>query len=358
MLAAMQQEIALRQDYLRLPEESGKTVLHTLYLGGGTPSVLSVRELLALLETVQQYYTLAPDAEITIEANPDDLTDDYLSGLRDLHFNRLSIGIQSFRDDHLRWMNRRHTAREAQQSVKRAQRKGFDNLNIDLIYGLPAMTLPQWQYNLDCALSLAAPHLSAYHLTIEPRTVFGKQREKGTQFTVPEEDSLAQFNRLLDVCEHAGYEHYEIANFARSGLYSRHNTAYWRQVPYIGIGPAAHSYDGHSRQWNVSNNTQYIDLLYNKGGGGEEPWFEREQLSASEAYNDYILTSLRTQWGVEPAYISAHFGATSAAAFLQQIKKYQQNAFVEERTGAYLLTRKGKMIADRIASDLFEVKCR
>jgi oxygen-independent coproporphyrinogen-3 oxidase len=320
----------------------------SLYFGGGTPSVLTIDELAGLMETITQYYTLEPDAEITLEANPDDLTDDYVAGLRHLGFNRLSIGIQSFFDDDLKWMNRRHCAREAVQSVENAQKHGFHNINIDLMYGLPSMTQERWEANLKQALALNVPHLSAYHLTIEPRTVFGRRQAKGETFTISEDESVEQFNILLDTMGDAGYEHYEISNFARSGFRSRHNTAYWQQQPYIGIGPSAHSYDGQSRQWNVSNNSQYVTALENGTA-----WFEREVLTPTEQYNDYILVSLRTIWGVDTGYIRTHFGDAFEKEFLRQAEVYLQNEYIQEHTGVFTLTRKGKMIADRITADLF-----
>jgi len=323
--------------------------LTSLYFGGGTPSVLSIDELEGLLDAVNQYYMLVPDAEITLEANPDDLTDDYLAALRHLGFNRLSIGIQSFFDDDLKWMNRRHCAREALQSVKKAQKHGFHNINIDLMYGLPFMTHDRWEANLKQALALDVPHLSTYHLTIEPRTVFGKRQGKGEAFSISENESARQFDLLLDTLEKAGYEHYEISNFARSGFRSRHNTAYWQQKPYIGIGPAAHSFDGNSRQWNVSNNSKYIAAL--ESG---TVWFEREKLTPAERYNDYILVSLRTIWGADIGYIRNHFGETFANEFLRQAAAYLQNGYMQEQKGIFALTRKGKLIADRIASDLFD----
>jgi len=338
----MKKEIALAP--LGLPHWRSST----LYFGGGTPSVLSIDELAGLLETVTQYYTLAPDAEITLEANPDDLTDDYVTALLHLGFNRLSIGVQSFFDDDLRWMNRRHCALEAVQSVKTAHKRGFHNINIDLMYGLPSMTPTRWIANLNQALELDVPHLSAYHLAIEPRTVFGRRQAKGETFTISEDESTGQFNTLLDALQKAGYEHYEISNFALPGFRSRHNTAYWQQQPYIGIGPAAHSYDGQSRQWNVSNNSQYITALEN-----ETTWFEREQLTPTEQYNDYILVSLRTAWGVDTGYIRAHFGSTFESIFLRQAAIYLQNGYIQNEAGVFTLTRKGKMIADRVASDLF-----
>ena len=346
----MKKEIILRKDYLSplSSPQCGKSSVGSLYFGGGTPSVLSVDELAGLLETIGQYYTLAPDAEITLEANPDDLTDDYVTALRHLEFNRLSIGIQSFFDDDLKWMNRRHCAHEAVQSVKTAQRRGFHNINIDLMYGLPSMTPERWDANLKQALAMDVPHLSAYHLTIEQRTVFGKRQAKGESFSISEDESAAQSDILLDTMEKSGYEHYEISNFAHPGFRSRHNTAYWQQQPYIGIGPAAHSFDGQSRQWNISNNSQYIKALEN-----EHVWFGREQLTPAEQYNDYILVSLRTAWGVNTGYIHTHFGESFANEFLRQTAGYLQNGYLQERAGVFTLTRKGKMIADRIAADLF-----
>ena len=352
MLAAMRKEIELRKDYLPplIPPQRGgiRGAVETLYFGGGTPSVLSIDELAGLLETVTHYYTFVPGAEITLEANPDDLTDDYVAALLHLGFNRLSIGIQSFFDDDLQWMNRRHCAHEAVRSIETAHKRGFHNINIDLMYGLPTMTSARWEANLKQALSLDVPHLSAYHLTIEPRTVFGKRQAKGDLLTISEDESAAQFGILLDTMEKAGYEHYEISNFARPGFRSRHNTAYWQQRPYIGIGPAAHSFDGQSRQWNVSNNSRYIAALEN-----ETAWFEREQLTPVEQYNDYILVSLRTVWGVDTGYIRTHFGDAFASEFLRQASVYQKNGYIQERAGIFMLTRKGKMIADRIAADLF-----
>ena len=356
MLAAMKKEIVMRAGLtLKNADDANKTDLHklkieTLYFGGGTPSVLSIDDLAGLLETVHQYFTLDAHAEITLEANPDDLNDDYLSSLRSLGFNRLSIGVQSFYDDDLKWMNRRHNVREAIQSVEDAHKTGFHNINIDIMYGLPSMTPTRWEANLKQALALAVPHLSAYHLTIEPRTVFGKRQAKGETYATTEDESAAQFNILMDIMENAGYEHYEISNFARPKFRSRHNTAYWQQNPYIGIGPAAHSYDGKSRQWNISNNSGYIAALEK-----ESIWFEREVLTTYEQYNEYILLSLRTDYGVHIRYLRDHFDHIFADEFLRQLAVYLQNGYMQEQAGIYTLTRKGKMIVDRIASDLFWV---
>lgn len=359
MLAAMKKEIALRKDYLRVGAENFLPLpIETLYFGGGTPSVLSIDELAGLMDAILPYYSLAADAEITIEVNPDDLTDDYLHELHSLGFNRLSIGIQSFFDDDLHWMNRRHNAHEALQSVDAAHRAGFSNINIDLMYGLPTMTQSRWEANLRQALALDAPHISAYHLTIEPRTVFGRRQKKGNGFSIPEDESIRQFETLIDTMGKAGYEHYEISNFAHPGFRSRHNSAYWQQRPYIGIGPAAHSYDGQSRQWNVSNNSEYIAILERSSIIPSEKqqnllWFERELLTPVEQYNDYVMVSLRTVWGTDIEYIRRRFGNTFVNTFLQQANIFIQNGAMQEQTGVFTLTRKGKIIADRIAMELF-----
>jgi len=368
MLSAMKKEISLRKDYLPNTKQSVTQLfsysvtqlllLETLYFGGGTPSLLSIDELSSLFDTINQYYTFLPNAEISIEVNPDDLTENYLDGLSKLGFNRLSIGVQSFFDDDLKWMNRRHNTRQVLQSVENARKHGFHNINIDLLYGLPSMTPKRWKESLKQFVELDVPHLSAYHLIIEPRTVFYVRQKNGLMFEIPEEKSIEQFYVLIDTMEKVGYEHYEISNFARQGFRSRHNTAYWQQQPYIGIGPSAHSYDGQSRQWNISNNNEYIAAF-------EKPlpntlhkeesyeWFEREQLTVTEQYNDYILISIRTAWGTDVNYIRSHFGDFFANEFLLQADKYKENGFMQQQSGLFTLTRKGKIIAERIAADLF-----
>ena len=347
MLAAMKKEIANRHPCkMHTLHTSGRAC----YFGGGTPSVLSIDELADLLYTVKQYYTLSEDAEITIEANPDDLTDNYLEGLRYLGFNRLSIGVQSFFDHDLQWMNRSHSAQQAVKSIEMAHLHGFHNINIDLIYGLPAMTLARWEANLTQALAMNVPHISAYHLVIEERSVFGRRQRRGETFNVSEDESLAQFNSLLDAMEKADYEHYEISNFARHGFRSRHNTAHWQLQPYIGIGPGAHSFDGKSRQWNINNNSKYIAAIENAG-----TWFERETLTPREQYNEYVLVSLRAVWGADINHIRTHFGAHFANYFLQHGEAYLKNGYMNEKSGVFTLSRKGKMAADRIVSDLFKV---
>jgi len=358
MLSAMKKEISLRKDYLRSTytqtevedpnRGDNKIPLETLYFGGGTPSLLSIDEIEALFDTVKQYYILLPNAEITIEVNPDDLTNEYLKGLLQLGFNRLSVGVQSLYDDDLQWMNRRHNVRQALLSIENARKLGFQNINVDLLYGFPSMTTERWKKSLKQLVALDAPHLSAYYIIIEPRTIFYNRQKKGEVFDISEEDSAAHFETLIDITEKAGYEHYEISNFARQGFRSRHNTAYWQQQPYIGIGPSAHSYNGQSRQWNASNNNEYIVALEK-----ESVWFESEKLTVTEQYNEYIMLSIRAAWGVDSDYIRTHFGDVFANDFLKQADKYIQNGYVQQQSGLFTLTRKGKMIADCIASDLF-----
>ena len=347
MLQAMKKEIAIRKDYLGVPYD-GRVGAGTLYFGGGTPSVLTIDELAGFLDVIHQYYLLDPDAEVTLEANPDDLTDEYLDGLRKLGFNRLSIGIQSFNDDDLKWMNRRHNGTEAIRSVKSAQQHGFRNINVDLIYGLPSLTPGRWKEQIEQFISLDVPHLSAYHLTIEQRTVFGRRQAKGEGFAIPEENSVDQFDMLVNMTQEAGMEHYEISNFAKPGFMSNHNSNYWRNKPYIGIGPSAHSYDGVSRQWNLSNNSEYIRAVGNGDG-----YSEKEELSVTDRYNDYILISLRTAWGVSADYINQHFGKPYLDYFRQQCSRYIRDGFMEMKDeNTWVLTHKGKLIADRITSDL------
>jgi len=343
MLEAMTREIVLT-----LPQSAGRREVSSVYFGGGTPSILAVAELELLLKTVAQCSLLVPDAEIAIEANPDDLSDEYLSGLRRIGFNRLSIGAQSFFDDDLRWMNRRHDARQALQSVEAARRQGFRNINIDLMYGFSAMTRERLEANLKQALALDAPHLSVYHLVIEPRTAFEKRQDEGETLVVSDDESARQLDVVIDTLETAGYEHYEISNFARPGFRSRQNLAYWQLEHYAGIGPAAHSYDGRTRRWNVDDNGKYIAAIEN---GAD--WFERERLTVAEHYNEYVLVSMRAAWGADIAHIRATFGNAFADGFLRQAAVERQNGNLTEKNGIFTLTRKGKMLADRVASDLF-----
>jgi oxygen-independent coproporphyrinogen III oxidase len=339
VVEAMAREIDLRHTYLPIRD------LQTIYFGGGTPSLLTEAEMACLFETIHRHFTVAPDAEITLEANPDDLADTtYLHWLR-RYVNRLSIGIQTFDEETLRWMNRAHTAAEAKHSVDRARQAGFENLSIDLIYGISATI---WPRDLDTALALNVPHLSAYNLTIEPDTAFGRWLAKGRLAPVDEQLSATQFTELTTRLSQAGYEHYEISNFAHPGRYARHNTAYWQRRPYLGIGPSAHSYNHHSRQHNVSSNALYVKALT----AGEVP-AEREDLTHADQVNEYLLTGLRTQWGCDLGELDALSGASFVEQQARALARMQAAGWLVQQENRLLLTPSGKLFADRVASELF-----
>ncbi|MBL0137558.1 MAG: radical SAM family heme chaperone HemW [Bacteroidetes bacterium] len=342
MLEAMRKEIGLRSDYL------GTNQLSTIYFGGGTPSLLTGDELKGIFETINRNFSVDSDAEITLEANPDDLTAERLDEIRAAGVNRLSIGIQSFSDEDLKYMNRAHNAMQAYDAVRLAQDKGFDNISIDLIYGIPTLSEEQWEKNMETAFTLGVKHLSCYSLTVEPRTALAKLiRDRKVQ-EVDEEMSAIHFAMLMDRAAWAGFEHYEISNFAKPGNYSKHNTSYWSGEPYLGIGPSAHSYNKVSRQWNISNNPQYIRSI----DENIVP-FEREDLSNEEKFNEYVLTSLRTIWGISLRKLFLEFGEKSAMEFQRNIIPLLDDEQIELQGENLVLTRRGKFFADRIASDLF-----
>ncbi len=342
LVGAMKKEIRLQHDYLAGDE------LHTVYFGGGTPSLLSERELGGMLDTIAKYYHLKPEAEITLEANPDDLSEKTIQMLARRGVNRLSIGIQSFHDPHLRYMNRVHTAQEAETSVIAAQDAGITNLTVDLIYALPAPDDTIWQADIDKALGLGIEHLSAYCLTIEPRTAFGSWVKTQRIAPVDEELAARQFELLTETLGQKGFEQYEISNFAKNQKYSRHNTAYWQRQPYLGIGPSAHSYNGLSRQANVANNAAYVKSMES----GVVP-ATVETLTAVDQVNEYLLTGLRTQWGCRLELLQE----LSAGRFLTQmgseIFRLHEIGWITTHSGLLLLTEKGKLFADRVASELF-----
>ena len=337
-------EIEIRKDYLR------SQTIDTIYFGGGTPSVLSITEIGSILQKINELFNVSQTAEITLETNPDDLTPQYLQELRNLGFNRLSIGIQSFFDDDLKWMNRRHTAVEAENSVKLSQDMGFKNINIDLIYGLPQLSLERWEQNLKKFLALDVPHLSAYHLTIEPKTVFGYYKRKGRLTEIDEEMSLQHYKLLIKTMKSNAFEHYEISNFCRDGLYSQHNTNYWKQGHYLGIGPSAHSYNGLSRQWNVSVNSDYIDAI--KGGTS---FFEVEQLTDKDKFNDYILTGLRTAWGINLEVVRNTYGEVFSNHLKKELTQYIDTAYIKRNHQTISLTEEGMFISDKIISELMYI---
>lgn len=351
MLKALLHEVELRTPEAKIISQSNKNNTPTLYFGGGTPTVYSPDELKQLADKVFELLLPNGVVEFTVEANPDDLTAQYLNALKSIGVNRLSIGIQSFIDRDLQWMRRRHNAQQAINSVREAQNAGFDNLSIDLIYGIPNMTMSEWEHNIQQALALNVPHLSAYHLTIEPRTILGRQHERGLLLAIDDEVSAQQYTLLEQLTAQAGYEHYEISNFAQPGWYAKHNTSYWQQQPYIGIGPSAHSYNGSDqRRWNIANNKKYIEAL-----ASNNIYFEEESLNPNDCYNEYILTSLRTIWGVNPLYIKQQYGdklyhyfLTQAAPLITANKLINNNNKIAIPTQHFL-------ISDSIINQLFWV---
>jgi len=355
MLQALLQEISLCSDYFNntslQPSLRGAIATkqtYTLYFGGGTPTVYTPQELGLIIHHVKKTFQIHDFEEVTVEANPDDLSAQYLAALQAIGINRLSIGIQSFNDEHLRWMKRRHTAMQAIESVQLAQQAGFENISIDLIYGMPQLSMEEWKATIEKALSLAVPHLSAYHLTIEPHTLLGKQQQKGLLHPIAEEESEAQFLLLHQLLTQAGYEHYEVSNFARMGKQALHNSLYWQQEPYIGIGPSAHSFNGHSRQWNVANNKQYLAALQER----RLP-FEYEELTPAMQYNEYLLTGLRTAKGVNINYIRQHFGEAMAACLSKQAQQaLAQGLLIKENEG-YHIPAEHFFLSDSIIGNLF-----
>lgn len=340
-IEALIREMELRKDYL-----NGEAI-ETIYLGGGTPSLLREADLDRLFKAIERLYGLGDTKEITIEGNPDDLHPDYVAQLKHLPINRISMGIQSFHDDDLRLLNRRHSAQQAIEAVENCVKAGLENISIDLIYGLPGQTPERWAKNLDTAISLQVPHLSAYHLTYEKGTPLDRMRGAGQITPIDEETSLILFGLLIDQLGKAGYEHYEISNFARPNRYSRHNSSYWQGIPYIGLGPSAHSYDKKSRQWNIASIGSYIKAIQE----GQLP-FEREVLSVHDQYDDYIITRTRTRWGLNPSEILTLFGQAYHDYFMRQATKAQTKGLLEIHDGNFRLTKEGIFISDSVMVEL------
>ncbi len=344
LLQAMLIEMELQRDYL------GRAPLASIYLGGGTPSLLEVSELATLFERIYALFEVEPAAEVTLESNPDDLT---LAKLRDLRqntpVNRLSIGIQSFFDEDLRWMNRAHDARQARRCIPMSQDIGYERLTIDLIYGLPEAPDEHWTENVRLAMSFEVPHLSCYCLTVEEGTALAHFVRIGKIRPLDEEKAAQQFEYLMDETQRHGYEHYEVSNFAKDGYVAVHNTNYWLGRPYLGIGPSAHSYNGVSRQWNISNNALYIKAIQ----GGCVP-FEQEELTMPRRYNEYVMTRLRTKWGCDRRDL-ANFGTPYLEHFEKEVQPFVDIGWVETANDTYRLTRAGKLMADHVSSVLFWV---
>ena len=341
-LNALKEEIYIRRNYLENhPVES-------IYFGGGTPSILDSSEIEGILETIYTYFNPQKDCEITLEANPDDINPVLLRDYKKIGINRISIGIQSFFDEDLQYLNRIHSAKRAEGSIIQAREAGFSNLSLDLIYGIPTLTSEKWKKNLEKAFSLDAPHISAYSLTVEPKTALDLLIRRNKLPAPVEEKVLEQFRILLASMNEREFEHYEISNFCKSGNYSRHNSMYWNGSPYLGLGPSAHSYNGHSRQWNISNLVHYIDSVSRK-----ELFFESEELTLIQKYNEYVMVSLRTMWGCNLSFIENHFGQKSSEHFVRLVERYVNSGEVILNGSTYYLTDEGKLFADGIASDLF-----
>jgi len=342
MVAAIAQEIALQQHYL-----AGQSI-NTIYFGGGTPSLLSQAELEVLFEALHRHFNIAPSAEITLEANPDDLTPAKLRELAASPVNRLSIGIQSFQEEHLRRMNRAHNAAEAYYSVQYAQDAGFTNITTDLIYGIPAPTHNLWLDDLTKLFSLQVQHVSCYALTIEEKTALGRWTKKGS-FKPSEDEFVAeQFEILVAQMQGQGFTQYEISNFCRPGYESKHNSNYWRGVHYLGLGPSAHSFNGYSRQYNVANNAKYLAAL-TQG----QLAFEQETLTLVDQANEYLLTSLRTIWGCDLHNMQQQFGINLQAQQAEYLAELLRKEYILIKNDVLYLTDKGKLLADQITLDLF-----
>lgn len=341
LLQALAKEIRLQKAYL-----DGEKV-ETIYFGGGTPSILSADEINLITGTITNLHTVAANAEITIEANPDDLNREKLRSFLNTDINRLSIGVQSFFNEDLTWMNRSHRAEEAENCVKRAQDLGFENLTADLIYGYPLLNDQKWKYNLDKVFELAIPHISSYSITVEPKTALASFIKKKKQPAMDEQQSAEQFSLLMGAMEQNGFEQYEISNFCKPGHYSKHNSNYWKGAKYLGVGPSAHSYNGETRQWNVANNAKYIKALEL----GNIP-AETELLTENNRLNEYIMTSLRTIWGLELKKLDLIANGASKE-LLPEALRFIDNGWIHQKNSTLFLTQTGKLYADKIAAELF-----
>ena len=337
---ALLNEATLRKEYLENEPVS------TIYLGGGTPSVFSIKDLGTILNHIHKEFRVTDDCEMTIELNPDDVQPAYLEGLRNHNINRISLGIQSWRDSDLKMLNRRHDSAQAVTALKDTLNAGFENVTIDLIYGIPGMSQKDWESNLDFSFSFGIKHLSAYHLTFEPGTVFAKMLMKGTISEIDENDSAAQFNILIQKAESAGFVQYEISNFGKPGYFSIHNSNYWKQVNYLGLGPSAHSFNGYSRQWNIRDLKGYIKCV-NTG----KSFFESEELDIKKRFNEYIMTSLRTMWGIDLEYVERMFEKEGYDYVVNLSGKFRNYGLMKLEKNSLVLTNQGKLISDNIISE-------
>lgn len=337
-------ELVLRKEYLK------GNIVETIYFGGGTPSLLSIYDIDSLLYCVRQNFNVSNDCEITFESNPDDLTEDYLRHLYECKVNRLSIGIQSYNDDVLKYLGRRHDSRNLNFIIESAKKIGFDNISVDLIFGIPGMDLTTYLDSLNKVIQLDIQHISAYSLTIAEGTLFYKLRKQNKLKEIDEEDLLVQFNKTIDILTGQGFNHYEISNYAKEGYKSRHNCSYWEDTNYLGIGPSAHSYNHVSRQWNVSNTRKYCSLL-----GKHDSYFEIEFLTRKDKFNEYIITGLRTSRGISRMFIKENFDVEIYQHFIKEINKLLLQELIYPYEDQVILTRRGILISDYILQLLYFV---
>lgn len=341
MVAAMLHEIDLQHTYLK------DSKLQSIYFGGGTPSILDADDLKLIFDKIRTHFSISPQAEITLEANPDDINTKKLNSWALLGINRLSIGVQSFANEDLTYMNRAHNAQEAKACIQLAQDAGFHNLTVDLIYGAPSTSDEVWEQNVQTLFDLQIPHLSCYALTVEPKTALAYKVKKAILPPVEDEQAARQYELLMEWMAANDYIHYETSNFAKEGFFAKHNSAYWTGAHYLGIGPSAHSYNGHSRQWNVANNAKYMNAL--QSSDKTTPFFEVETLSLEDQYNELILTGLRTIWGVQLDKLPTQL----QQQFQEDIQQFIDTQHIQKTNKNYILTNKGRLISDYISSQLF-----
>ncbi len=343
-IEALLHEIEIRKNYL------GNETIQTIYFGGGTPSLLSPKNLEHILESIDKNFNIEKNREITLEANPDDLSVQYLKEIQNIGINRLSVGIQSFFDEDLNLMKRQHSSKQAKEVIKQAQETGFKNISVDLIYGLPNLSIEKWEQNINEAINLKIQHISAYHLTIEPNTLFQKYYQNDKINLPTDEESLKQFELLKQETAKNGFIHYEISNFALDGSISLHNTNYWLGVKYLGLGPSAHSYNLSAREWNISNLHEYMDAIFQGKLANET-----EILTENEKFNEFVMTSLRTKWGLNTEKLKIKFGLQAEKYFLSKTKNLIEKDLLTNEQNNYILTEKGMFISDNIIASILMV---
>ena len=341
-IPALLKEIALQHSYLE------KEPIETIYIGGGTPSLLGYTQLASILEKLNKTFEIKPDAEITIEANPNDLNASKIKDFKKLFINRLSIGIQSFFEEDLKYLHRLHSPSQAETAVKRSQDAGFENISIDLIYGIPTLSDENWEKNLHYSFSLYVPHISAYSLTVEPHTALNKLITKGKLTAVNEEQSIKHFKVLMQQTKENDFLHYEVSNFCKKDYFSKHNSNYWKGIKYLGLGPSAHSYNKVERQWNISDTQKYIEHL-----DSNKLLYEKEVLSETDKLNEYIMTSLRTMWGCDLNYIETYFGISEKARLEKKSVQFIDDKKMINEKNHLILSDEGFLFADGIAAELF-----